>query len=187
MQKIYCHVDESGQDTEGKFFVVAVVITDTDRDESEKQLEGIEKTSGKGKVKWQEAKRKDKREYIRSVLQSKNFDGRLYYSVFYNTKEYVTCTVVTIAHAILAHIIGEYKATVLIDGLPKPMINTIATRLRQLEIKTEKVRPVRKEEADALLRLADAVAGFTRAAISDEPDLLPLIEKAKAKGTLREL
>ena len=42
MQKVYCHVDESGQDTEGKLFIVSVVITDTNKDESQKQLEKIE-------------------------------------------------------------------------------------------------------------------------------------------------
>jgi hypothetical protein len=28
MRKLYCYVDESGQDTEGKIFVVSIVITE---------------------------------------------------------------------------------------------------------------------------------------------------------------
>jgi hypothetical protein len=32
-QNLYCYVDETGQDTNGKFFVVSVVIADSRRDE----------------------------------------------------------------------------------------------------------------------------------------------------------
>jgi len=32
MQKLYCYVDESGQDTEGEISFVSIVITGTERD-----------------------------------------------------------------------------------------------------------------------------------------------------------
>src|SRR5689334_8006427 len=38
MQKLYAYVDESGQDTEGERFYVAVVVIDEVRDELERQL-----------------------------------------------------------------------------------------------------------------------------------------------------
>lgn len=33
-QKLYCYVDETGQDTEGQIFVVSIVLTGKERDES---------------------------------------------------------------------------------------------------------------------------------------------------------
>lgn len=50
-QKLYCYVDETGQDTEGDLFVVSLVVTGDERDELLKLCESIEKKSGKGKFK----------------------------------------------------------------------------------------------------------------------------------------
>jgi len=46
-QKLYCYVDESGQDTRGKLFVVSVVVAAEDRGISLEQLEKIEDETGK--------------------------------------------------------------------------------------------------------------------------------------------
>jgi len=46
MQKIYCYVDESGQDTEGAYFIVVVVILDQHSvNEIEKMIGKIERES----------------------------------------------------------------------------------------------------------------------------------------------
>jgi len=50
-QKLYAYVDESGQDTEGRFFVVSVVLFGTDRDTVLARLESLEARTGKGRVK----------------------------------------------------------------------------------------------------------------------------------------
>ena len=51
MQKLYCYVDETGQDTKGKLFIISIVLTERERDELEKRIEEIEQKSGKGKLK----------------------------------------------------------------------------------------------------------------------------------------
>ena len=51
-QKLYCYVDETGQDTLGQFFIVAVVITEDVREQLIARLEHIEQVSRKGKAKW---------------------------------------------------------------------------------------------------------------------------------------
>ena len=51
MSKLYCYVDETGQDTEGRFFLVSVVVTGVERDEMRTWLETVEKESGKGILK----------------------------------------------------------------------------------------------------------------------------------------
>src|SRR5438105_2668794 len=50
--KLYCYVDETGQDTYGNFFIVSVVVTGDVRESLVARLEQIEKASGKGNVKW---------------------------------------------------------------------------------------------------------------------------------------
>lgn len=51
MSKYYCYIDESGQHTMGKMFVVSIIIP-SEREEIEKKLIEIENESGKNKVKW---------------------------------------------------------------------------------------------------------------------------------------
>ena len=48
-QKLYCYVDETGQDIGSKFFLVSVVILEKERDEIRQKLRELEKLSGKNK------------------------------------------------------------------------------------------------------------------------------------------
>ena len=72
----------------------------------------------------------------------------------------VVVTVLTAARAVLAAAPQHLGTTVYVDGLPKARLRWQGTQLRRLSIRNNKVSGVRKEEADALMRLADAVAGF---------------------------
>jgi hypothetical protein len=47
MQKLYCYVDETGQQPEGRFFLVSVVVTGPERDALNTALERIEHATGK--------------------------------------------------------------------------------------------------------------------------------------------
>lgn len=63
-----------------------------------------------------------------------------------------------------------YRATVFVDGLPKSKTKWFGSNLRRMSIKVEKVRGVKKEEADAIMRLADAICGFVREARENKED-----------------
>ncbi len=56
MQRLFCYVDESGQDTEGQLFIVSVVLAQAERDSLISLWEQIEQQSGKGSSKWVKAK-----------------------------------------------------------------------------------------------------------------------------------
>jgi len=189
MHKLYCYVDETGQDTEGQLFLVSVVITEEERDTLIEILETIEKASGKGKVKWIKAKDKARVAYIKAVLSEEKLKGSLHYGAHRNAKDYLPKTVLTTAKAVLSYPAAaeEYQVTVLVDGLPKAHVRWFGKELRHLGVRTRKVSRVRKEENDALMRLADAIAGFTRAAISGRTDLAQLLKKAKENGTVVEV
>lgn len=42
MKKLYCYVDETGQDTEGKLFIVVVIIVENEKEVVIEQIEEIE-------------------------------------------------------------------------------------------------------------------------------------------------
>jgi hypothetical protein len=56
LQKLYAYVDESGQDTAGRLFVVGVLLLADERDALLPRLEAIEIRSGKHNMKWQKTR-----------------------------------------------------------------------------------------------------------------------------------
>lgn len=161
-QKLYCYVDETGQDTEGKLFIVSVVITKEDRSEVYDLLKKIERESGKKKTKWIRTKKELKIAYLDEVLQNKLFRHKIYYSVSADTTAYKEVTLITIASAITsAKDRRDYKASIFIDGLYKSEVLRVGASLRKIGIHTEKIRGV-NDETDAIIRLADAISGLMR-------------------------
>ena len=184
-QKLYCYVDETGQDTKGELFVVSVVIAASDRDALAVQLDIIEQETRKGRVKWMLTKPSNRVAYIDRVLSTPAFIGTLNYAVYRCSSDHLQNTIQATARAIEVH--AGATATVLVDGLQKSLVHQFGTQLHRMGIRTRKVRGIRREEADALMRLADAVCGFVRAAISGRTELAELFEKAKREGYLREV
>lgn len=97
MQKLYAYVDETGQDTEGDFFIVSVVVTAEEYEVLREQLEQIEQATGKGRVKWSRAKDAARVAYIERVLATPAFRGKLHYGVHHQTKDYLMRTAITTA------------------------------------------------------------------------------------------
>jgi len=160
-KKLYCYVDETGQDTKGALFVVSVVIAQKERDEIIELLEKIEKETGKKRTKWQSTNKMIKRKYIETIFARVTFKGKIFYSLFKNAMSFKELTVITIASAINETTTGLYKASIFTDGLQKPEVARVSTSLRKLGIRTEKVRGV-KDESNAIIRLADSIVGFVR-------------------------
>src|SRR5262249_17392446 len=134
-QNLYCYVDESGQDTEGQLFFVAVAILGQERDELRQHLAVIEESSGKRTRKWTRASGKQREAYMRSVLSSPAFVGKLFYSKYPDTRAYVDLTIFSTAKAIQTYAPEFYTATVLIDGLRRTEQRRFASGLRHLRVK----------------------------------------------------
>ena len=67
-QKLYCYIDETGQDSIGKFFIVSVVLTGEVREKLAKRLEQIEQSSGKGETKWTYSRQNSRCGFVRQAL-----------------------------------------------------------------------------------------------------------------------
>jgi hypothetical protein len=183
--KLFCYVDESGQDTKGQFFIVAVVI-DEQPDNLRVVIERIEQTSRKGLRKWFHTNRERRLAYIRQIIESDLLRDTISYAHYTDTKAYADLTVLTTAKAILEKAGPDYEATVFIDGLSKTDQRKVADGLRKLQVQVRKVRGL-ADEADALIRLADALAGFIRDCLEGDQELLPLYQQALARRVVREL
>lgn len=187
-QKLYCYVDETGQDTMGELFLVSVIILASERELLLAKLEGIEERSGKGKVKWMKIRNKQRLAYMRAVLSSPVFKNMFYFSVYKDSKKYMALTVLSTAKAILTAAPEHSSSTVYVDGLPKSRLRWFGTELRRLSVRNNKVVGVRREEADSLMCLADALAGFARLALSGQnPEITELFERAKKDGYIKEV
>ncbi len=186
-RKFFCYVDESGQDTQGELFIVSVVVADEEVSLLRRLCEAIEEDAGKGRRKWAKTNPLRRRAYIEKVISSSAFEGKLNFAAYRDSLDYTTLTVRTIAEALKARGERDYRATVFIDGLSRSLEQAVGLRLRRLGIPAKKVRGVRKEENDTLIRLADAVCGFVRDAMEGQPEMHALLERGLKNGVLVNL
>ena len=190
-RRIDIFVDESGQDTRGEFFIVtSVIIAAENRDEVRQFCESLEKTSGKGKVKWASARRNKRLAYLHTAIQETNSLGvPFFYSIFRRTTDYDRATVEGIARAVhrLRH--SASRVYVHVDGLTEPKCSDYKTRLRRLGCRRVRdVRGIRKRQNDPLIRLADALAGaLGESRKYQDSQLAELLSQVEEDGTLVEL
>lgn len=186
-QKFFCYVDESGQDTQGKLFIVSIVVAARERDQLIQVCEAIEEGTGKGRVKWIKTSYSQRLAYFQQILSQPIFQRKLNFVVYRNTRDYATLTTQAIIHTLRATGETDYKATILIDGLPRAQERLVGNQLHQLGLHTKKVRGVKKDENDALIRLADAVCGLVRAATEGQVAMQALLEQGRRIGVFRNL
>ena len=81
-----------------------------------------------------------------------------------------------------------YSAFVYVDGLSKTKRRAYTQALRAQGVLVHQVRGIPKDENSPLTRLADALAGFVRDALSGEDDeAKQLLERAKRDRDVIEL
>jgi hypothetical protein len=184
-QKLYCYVDETGQDTTGELFFVVVAILSDERDQIRGYLTDLEERSGKRARKWTRSTPRQRLAYIRGVLTHAAFAG-LYYSKYQQSRAYVDLTILSVAKAINTHIEEPYAATVYVDGLQRTEEHRFARGLRKLRISARKVRGM-KDEGDVFIRLADSLAGFVRDALGRDEGLETLYREAVDQKRIQEV
>ena len=160
-QKLYCYVDESGQDTKGQWFLVAIVLLSDDRDKIALKLKLVEQESGKFKTKWHKSKHQQRIKYLNGIVKIKELKSSLYYSIYKNTILFTDSIALTTAKVISVQNLQDYQAQIVIDGLRKNLQRQFSATVRKLGIKTTKVKGAR-DESDPIIRLADTIAGLLR-------------------------
>ena len=185
-QKLYAYVDESGQDTHGKFFIVGVVVTEENRDAVLKELEAIEEESGKHTIKWHRARPQHREKYMTLVARSSLLKNQAFFDTFTLTKQYIALSSYATARAILRKAEENYSASIFVDGFNKRELEKFEHGLKELRIKKRKLRGVRRDENNALIRFADAVCGLVRDAGESER-AAELLKQLMRSGTITAL
>lgn len=182
-QKLYAYVDESGQDSDGKIFVVGVVVTEDNRDAVVKELEPIEEASGKRNIKWHRARPQYRERYMTTIVRSPLLKNQAFFATFANTKQYIELSSFATARAILRKAKENYSASIFVDGFNKRELAKFEQGLKELRIKKRKLRGVRRDENNALIRFADAVCGLVRDVDENETAAL-LLKQSMQRGVI---
>jgi len=187
-KKLYAYVDESGQDTKGLVFVVSILVLEEERELIYDELEKIESNTGKGNMKWNKSRHEYRKAYIEKIAKFEELKKRIFFDTFSDTKKYIELTSFATAKSILKKIDNEdYKVTVFVDGFKKKEIAVFIKGLRDLKIKTRKIRGVKKDENNAFIRLVDAICGLVRDANDNGEWAKKAMSKLKKERILIEL
>jgi hypothetical protein len=187
-KKLYAYVDESGQDTKGLIFVVSILILEEERETICTELEKIELESKKKNAKWNKARPEFRKEYIEAIAKMDKLKGRIFFDIFSDTKKYIELTSFATAKAILKKSGNDkYKVTVFVDGFKRKEIEVFSRGLKDLHIRTRKIRGVKKDENNAFIRLVDAICGLVRDMNEDQEWAKKAVEKLKKEKLVQEL
>lgn len=161
MKKLYCFVDETGQDTKGEFFLVSIVLKEKDElDGLEQKLLKIESSNDRF-LRWKKLSFEDKINLLDQLGKISELKKAIYYSVYHDSLAYTPLVSLSIAKAVLAQGGDETITTVTIDGLNDKDRTIVSHELKKLKIRYRKVRGL-KDEQSVFLRLAHIFANFLR-------------------------
>ena len=189
-EKIYCYVDETGQDTKGWLFITVSIIIENEKIPLEIFLEACEAKSGCHKRKWLKTRNKEKTKYIGLVLSSALFKEKIYFRKYDQGRDYVQMAADAIVGAIEAYaerrMLGKTAVIIIIDGLNSVEKATISRIIRKNGIFVDKIRGMR-DQSSSLIRLADTVAGIVRDAEEGNAKLQTVVNELEQKGVISEI
>lgn len=183
-----CYVDETGQETAGRLFIVVAVIVAGEVTPLRQACECVERETGK-RAKWHKSRFSQRLAYMRTLVDDPSIRGCLYAVTHIGlaTRDFPGLTLRAIARILQVAGGDNNRATIHIDGLARRQEGKIATRLRRMGVVGDKVRGVRKDENEALIRLADATCGLVRDAREGQAEMQALLERAIRLGVLCDL
>lgn len=186
MSTVFVYADESGQDDRALFFGVSIVMLSAIyRDKLLIELENIEVSTKKRNRKWHGSYPAYRRAYIESISDLGVLRDKIFYKKYPKENKYLDFTVDAIACA-LRHSRPE-RIVIYMDGLPKGSIPKFKRQLKPSIKAPAKVRGVRKDENNSLIRLADAICGVVRDAYEGDVWARKMLQRFKKRGLLTEL
>lgn len=186
MQKLYCYVDESGQDATSEVFIVVAIVSDQDQVAFRQKCLAVEENAGTGKRKWHKSRPERRRRYLELALEGKLGQGRVFFGQFKKPLPYFLPLLETIERGIKETAPKDYQATIYIDGIDRQKAAEMTNALRVRGIKLRLVRSQR-DEAEPLIRLADMWAGCIRAALLGRTQEKGLLTRAAKANYLKEI
>jgi hypothetical protein len=184
---VYVYVDESGQDDASKVFVaVAVGMFGNERYELEKAIIAHEDEARTGRRKWNHTRHARRVEFLSKILDREVGKKNVFFGIYQKPIHFFFPIVEIIEKTIKRMIEREYVAHVYVDGANKTVAQSLTNALRSRGITTRFARG-KRDESEALIRLADMWAGCIRHAHLDKSDAKEIFERAKRRNYLFEI
>jgi hypothetical protein len=184
MQKLYCYVDETGQDTTSSIFVVVAVVSAEEQEQLREALMAIEHTAGTGQRKWHKSRPQRRREYLNLVVERGLGHGYTFFGSYLKPVPYFFPLLEVVEYAIKAKAVPPYTARVFVDGIDHKKATELTNALRLRGMSLEMVRS-RRDESEPIIRLADMWAGCIRAALLGASEERGIFEHAIQRNHMR--
>jgi hypothetical protein len=187
-QKIYCYVDETGQDSGSSYYITVVVVSAKDQEEFRRKLTEIEKTSRIGSRKWYKSRGKETIDYLQLFNKINDSFCKIFYNKYKKPIPFLFPTIEIINESIAEFVNKQdCRAIIYVDGIDNKKAQELTNALRSKGISLDYVRNTR-DESEPCIRLADRWAGCIRDCSERHDDILEKITgKAKRLKILRRL
>ncbi|MCE7874464.1 hypothetical protein DYH09_29415 [bacterium CPR1] len=160
--RLWMFADETGQDTGGTLFLVALVgVSQEGRQDLTDRFLDLENASGRTGRKWTRSDNRSREAFLEELPGLAEL-GRFFWRSWGPGKDYERRVAQTVADAAESYPEPRAVLTPIIDGLDPKSRPTIAALLRSRGIRYRSIRVGTRDESEPLLRLADSLAGFLR-------------------------
>ena len=184
--KLYCYVDESGQDARSDFFIVACIVSAEDQQKLRSKLLKLEGETGIGQKKWHKSKSPERETFLARVTEQGIAAGSTCYAHYEKPVEFFLALLETLAGAIKMVAPQSYRCIIYVDGIDEKNAQWLTGAPRTRGIRTAQVRTAH-DEGEPLIRLADRWVGCIRASLEGNAKNQKLVEKAARKNHLRRV
>jgi Protein of unknown function (DUF3800) len=157
-QKLYCYVDETGQDKTSSLFIVVAIVSAAEQDRLRETLVEIEREAGTGARKWHKSHASRRLRYLNLALERRIGAGEVFFGSYQKPLPYFFPMLDVLERAIRRKAVTPYTARVFVDGIDKKKAAELTNALRLRDISLEMVRS-RRDESEPVIRLADMWAG----------------------------
>lgn len=183
-QKLYCYVDETGQDDRSVVFIVAVVVTQGEQERIREVLVRLENEAHTNHLKWHKTESSRRLAYLRLVMANGGAIGGTFFGSFVKPVPFFQPTLEVIEDAVKAAARPPYRARVFVDGIDRKKAAELTTALRARGVALDLVRG-KRDESEPLIRLADMWAGCIRGALAGRTEERLVFDRAMERKHLR--
>jgi hypothetical protein len=184
-KRLYCYVDESGQDPALNVFIVVAVVSAAEQEAFREALMEIEQLAGVGHGKWHGSKPARRLRYIELALERDLGRDEVFFGTFQKPLPYFFPMMEVVEDAIKVKAgSSSYSAKVFVDGIDRKKAGELTNALRLRGISLGMIRG-RRDESEPIIRLADMWAGCIRGATQGKAEERTLLRNAMKTNYIR--
>ena len=186
MQKLYCYVDESGQDAGSEFFVVAAIVSEQEQEKLRDSILQVEKITKSGGKKWHKLRSENRVKHLNIILDQKIGKSDVCFGCFKKPIPYSFPIIEVVEKSIKRKVKRKYSAIVYIDGIDRKKAAELTNALRMRGVSLRFIKS-RRDESEPLIRLADMWAGCIRGALLGKRENIKILARAKKEKYLYDV